>query len=82
MTNLVKLYTHNGVVLIDTAQHETGKTLLTIYTLRGNRLYDTKRGQEMSCCSVHRNNLFASKELANAHREAIYANMEARSIKH
>lgn len=83
MPNLVKLYTHNGTVWIDTAQHEIGRTQLTIYTSRGNRLCDTVRGQKdnFNGTTVHRDNLFASKMLAYKHREAIYSDMRARSMK-
>lgn len=76
MANLVKLYTYNQCVLIDTTQLSSGRTQLTIYTLRGNRLYDTKRGQNMPCCTVHKDNLFASKELAKENMDRIYKDMK------
>lgn len=79
MTNLVKLYSHNGPMLIDTRQLAGSRTLLTIYTLRGNRLIDTERGQRMPCTSVHRDNLYASKELAAQDRERIADDMANRA---
>lgn len=79
MPNLVKLYSHNGPMLIDTRQLAGPRTLLTIYTLRGNRLMDTVRGQLMPCTSVHRDNLYASKELAADHRQSIEDDMRRRT---
>ena len=79
MPNLVKLYSHNGPMLIDTAQLAGPRTLLAIYTSRGNRLMDTVRGQLMPCTSVHRDNLYASKELAADHRRRIEADMVNRA---
>lgn len=79
MTNLVKLWSHNGPMLIDTHQLAGPRTLLTIYTLRGNRLMDTVRGQLMPSTSVHRENLYASKELAADHRQRIEDDMRRRA---
>lgn len=67
MVNLVKCYTINGSVYIDTEQLDSGITNLTIYTCRGNRLADTaktKRARTQAESWVHRDNLFASRDLA------------------
>ncbi len=80
--NLVKLYHHNGPVWIDTNQLNGSRTLLTIYTSRGNRLADTAKTKILrfdASCGVHRENLFASPQLAKANRERIYADMRNRS---
>lgn len=80
--NLVKLYTHNGAIMIDTAQLASGKRLLTIYNLRGRKASDaakTEAARIQAGYGVHRENLFASPKLAAAHRDAIYADMRKRS---
>jgi hypothetical protein len=81
--NLVKLYTHNGAIMIDTAQLASGRRLLTIYNLRGRKLSDsakTEKERIQAGYGVHRENLFASAKLAAAHRDAIYADMRARAV--
>ena len=77
--NLVKLWSHNGPMLVDTCQLNGPRLLLTIYSLRGNRLIDTVRGQLMPCTSVHRDNLYASEELAANHRRQIEDDMRNRA---
>ena len=67
MINLVKFHTINGSVYIDTEQLNSGITNLTIYTCRGNRLADTgktKMARTQTESWVHRDNLFASRDLA------------------
>lgn len=73
MPNLVKLFTVHGPMYIDTKQLSGTKTLLTIYTSQGKRLKDVGRTQEIrerAMYGVHRDNLYASHELAEAASEA------------
>ncbi len=79
--NLVKLYTFHGPMHIDSAQIAQGRTILTIYTPRGNRLADTARSQhdkEKARNGVHVDNLFASLELAEANYQRIIRDMQQR----
>lgn len=78
MPNLVKLYTHNRAIMVNTAElydrMTTGSTrLMTIYTTRGNRLIDTVAHQRKpnGMGYVHPANLFASKGLALAMADRI-----------
>ena len=74
MPNLVKLYTHNGAVWIDTDQFNSRKHCLTIYTQSGKRLSDagrTKEIRESSSYGVHPDNLYGSKKHAEADRARI-----------
>ncbi len=73
--NLVRLYTAHGAVYIDTNQLKSGRSHLTIFTSRGNRLKDvgaTKDVREFAMYGVHRDNLYASQELADAASDAIW----------
>lgn len=79
--NLVKLYTCHGAMHIDTGQLCGTRTLLTIFTSRGNRVKDvgaTVEIRQRAEFGVHRDNLFASMELALANRERIIAEIEGR----
>lgn len=82
--NLVKLFTVNGPMYIDTHQvAQQSRNILRIYTSRGNRLMDvgrTARIREIAGFGVHRNNLFATQELAKKDMERIYADMAARHV--
>jgi hypothetical protein len=73
--NLVKLFTVDGAMFIDTHQlARPHRTLLTIYTASGKRLSDvgrTKNIRENASFGVHRDNLFASPELALADYERV-----------
>ncbi len=74
--NLQKLYTCNGPMYVDVTQLQGPRQLLTIYTARGNRVKDVGRSHEVrqrAMYGVHRDNLFASLELAEANRERIIA---------
>jgi predicted DNA binding protein len=71
--NLVRLFTSHGCIYIDTIQLSSGRKLLTIYTSRGNRLNDvgaTQEIRERASYGVHRDNLYASQELADAASDA------------
>ena len=73
--NLVKLFTAHGAVYIDTNQLASSRKLLTAYTSRGNRLKDvgaTQEIREFASFGVHRENLYASQELADAASDAIW----------
>lgn len=73
--NLVKLFTSHGGMYIDTNQLSSERKLLTIYTSRGNRLKDvgaTQEIRERASYGVHRDNLYASQELADAASDAIW----------
>ena len=75
MANLVKLFTSHQSVFVDTAQLASGRTHLTIYTSHGNCLKDVGATQEIrenARYGVHRDNLYASKELADAATDAIF----------
>ena len=79
--NLVRLFTQHGPVWIDSNQLAF-RTILTIYTARGNLAADmarTERERELVRYGVHRDNLFASPELARAQSERIYADMQRRA---
>lgn len=82
--NLVKLFTVNGPMYIDTHQlAQQSRNILRIYTSRGNRLMDvgrTARIREIAGFGVHRNNLFATQELAKKDMERIYADMASRHV--
>lgn len=73
--NLVQLFTVNGPMWIDARQLAGSKTHLTIYTARGNKLKEvgrTKHIRENAELGVHRENLFASRELAEAAFEQFF----------
>lgn len=75
MANLVKLFTAHGAMHVDTADLLSGRIRLTIYTARGNRLKDvgtTQKIREQASYGVHRDNLYASQELADAATDAIF----------
>lgn len=79
--NLVKLYTTHGEMWIDTRQLASGRTLLTIYSSRGKRLKDVGRTEEIRMRAqygVHRENLYATQELADADKDRILATMLSR----
>lgn len=79
MPNLVQLYTMHGQMWISTEQLNSPKILLTIFTRSGKKLSDTARTYQARTDAgygVHRDNLYASKELANAAAERIYADMK------
>lgn len=74
MPNLVKLFTIRGPLMIDTRQlNDEHYSVLTIYTLDGIRKVDAARDERerlLASYGVHRENLYASIELAHtAHRE-------------
>ena len=74
---LIKLYWFDGQLWIDSNKLANPAWLqLPIYTSRGNKLYAMleKRGYNMAgrACTVHRDNLFATHDMAIAHREALY----------
>lgn len=74
MPNLVKLFTAHGPMYIDTAQLAGRRLHLTIYTSMGNKVKDvgtTKDIRENAMYGVHRDNLYATQELADAATEAI-----------
>lgn len=78
---LVKLYTIHGAMWIDADQLTGPRTILTIYTRKGNRLSQvakTALERERASFGVHRDNLFASMEHANAHFDRIHADMAQR----
>lgn len=67
--NLVKLYTHNSSVYINTAELNSEKKLLRMYTKTGAKLSEvgrTAKIREFAANGCHRNNLYASKKLAEA----------------
>lgn len=77
--NLVKLYTRHGPMHIDTNQlANPNRRILTIYTARGNKLSEvacTTELREKASFGVHRDNLFASQDLADAASERIFKEM-------
>jgi len=81
MPNLVKLYTVHGAMLIDTAQlNRPSRIRLTIYNMRGIRKVDAARSENEKlkfAYGVHRDNLFASRELAEANMERIMADIRS-----
>lgn len=80
--NLLKLYTRHGAIYVDGDQLEGSRNLLTIYTRNGNRKSETARTQEereRASFGVHRDNLYASKALADAATDRIFAAMRERS---
>ena len=75
MPNLVKLFTVDGSVHIDTAQLARQKRHLTIYTAHGNLLSEfgrTKEIRESASWGIHFENLFASRDLAEARSNEIW----------
>lgn len=73
--NLVRLFTSHGAIHVDSDQLARGRTHLTIYTARGNRLKDvgaTRKIREDASYGVHRDNLYASQALADAATERIF----------
>lgn len=67
MVNLVKYYTINGAVYIDTEQLNGGITNLTTYTCHGTLFSDTentKMARTRGESWVHRDTIFASYDLA------------------
>lgn len=73
--NLVQLFTVHGSMWVDARQLATGRTHLTIYTARGNKLKETGKTKHIRECAefgVHRENLFASRELAEAAFEQFF----------
>jgi len=72
---LVKLYTAHGTMYVDTAELASKKLRLRIYTARGNKLSDVSSSQKIrkqASYGVHRENLFASQELADAASDAVW----------
>lgn len=81
MMNLIKLYTIHGAMHVDADQLNNGRTILRIYTARGNRLADVARTEmerERARYGVHRENLYASPALAEAAYRRMIADMAAR----
>lgn len=73
--NLVQMFTVHGSMWIDAHQLVTGRTHLTIYTARGNKLKETGMTQQVrenAEFGVHRENLFASRELAEVAFEQFF----------
>jgi len=73
--NLVELFTVDGPMHIDITQLAGTRKLLTIYTADGHRLKDvgvTADIREWASSGVHRDNLFASQELADDASDAFY----------
>jgi hypothetical protein len=80
--NLVRLFTHKGVIYVDSDELARGRTILRIYTARGNKLSETartERERETAGFGVHRENLYASPKLAKADYERIIADMTRRA---
>jgi hypothetical protein len=76
--NLVRLYTINGPMLIDTLQLVMGRMILTIYSLNGKKRSESARTQQErddASYGVHRDNLFASPALAEANHRRILADI-------
>ncbi len=76
--NLVKMFTVHGAMYIDTNQLASGCSHLTIFTSRGNRLKDvgaTQDVREFAMYGVHRDNLYASQELADAASDVIWRDL-------
>jgi len=76
--NLVRLYTVNAPMYVDTRQLSSWCTRLTIYTKTGLKVSETartKQARENASCGVHRDNLFASPELAEANHARILADI-------
>ncbi len=67
MVNLVKCYTINGAVYIDTEQLNGSITNLTIYTCHGTLFSDAEKSEGARTRGkswVHRDTIFASQDLA------------------
>lgn len=81
--NLVKLYTIHGPLWVDTGQfNQSWRRCLTIYTSHGNRAEftaKTEADRQRVMWGVHRDNLFASRQLAEAQYQRITADMVRRS---
>lgn len=77
--NLIMLFTDNGPVYVDTTQlANRSRTILTMYTARGNRLKDvgsTKAIRDAAAYGVHRENLYATQDLADAASAKIFAEL-------
>jgi len=76
--NPVKLYTINVPLLVDTNQLNSERTILRIYDSKGRKLSDTGRTaaiREAASFGVHRDNLFASRQLAEKNMERIEAEL-------
>ena len=79
---LVRLYTP-APLWVDLSQlANPNRIQLSIYTACGNRLCDVldRAGNYSRGTTVHRENLFATPDLANAHRERIYTDITRRSL--
>lgn len=73
--NIIKLFTVDGPIYIDSNQLNGPRKLLTIYTARGNKLSRvarTEKERESASYGVHRDNLFATQELAKADSDRIW----------
>ena len=73
--NLQKLYTVNGPIFINADDLKKPRQCIPIYTARGNKLSEvarTKAEKERAWFGVHTENLFASRELAEANKQRIY----------
>ena len=76
--NLIRLYTLNALMYVDTRQLSSWRTRLTIYTKTGLKVSETartKQARENASFGVHRDNLFASPELAEANHARIIADL-------
>jgi len=74
--NLVRLFTIDGAVYVDTLRLATAKHCVTVYTRRGLKLADvgrTVRIRQNAQFGVHVNNLFATKELAQIDYDKVTA---------
>ena len=88
MPNLIKLYTRNGAIWVDTDELSKRGNLpqgrcLCVYTSRGNRLCDTSAWNKASPMTrpsdiVHPSNIFATPELAKDDMDRIHTDMASR----
>lgn len=74
--NLIALHTIHGQVIVSSKDlANTNRKLLSIYTRTGRRLCDTPKGETMMRSgrgtSVHRDNLYASRQMAEDAYESI-----------
>lgn len=73
--NIIKLFTVDGPIHIDSNQLNGPRKLLTIYTAAGEKMKHaapTEKERESASFGVHRDNLFASQELAKADSDRVW----------
>lgn len=73
--NIIKLFTIDGPIHIDSNQLNSNRRLLTIYTAEGDKMSyvaPTEKERENASYGVHRDNLFATQELAKADSDRIW----------